>query len=91
MPAKTPDTVIRESMGSLTLTIAEFTTANIDTNDTYTSNVPSVVAWWAQANDSPTTNTMGIDVDLTTPATGVFTFYTGSENRLIRLFILARN
>lgn len=95
MAAKVPETIIRENMGSLTLIVATFagaTTLNsIDTSDTWASGIPSTVAWWAVGTDSPTTNTEGIDMNLTTVATGVFTFYTGSENRNVKAYVLARN
>ncbi len=41
MAAKTPDSIIRESLGSLTLLICPFETANIDNEDTYTSGFES--------------------------------------------------
>ena len=43
MAAKTPDSIIRESLGSLTLLICPFETANIDNEDTYTSGLNHVV------------------------------------------------
>ena len=95
MAAKTPETIIRENLGSLTLTIATFagaTTLNsLDTSDTWASGIPNTVGFWAVGTDSPTTNTEGIDMNLTTVATGGFTFYTGSENRNAKVYVLARN
>ena len=95
MGAKTPETVTRENLGSATLIVASFdgaTTANsIDTSDTWASGIPSAIAWWAVGTNSPTTNTMGIDMNLTTASTGVFTFYTGSADRNCKVYVLARN
>ena len=95
MAAKTPETIIRENLGSLSLIVASFdgaTTLNsIDTSDTWASGIPSTVAWWAVGTNSPTTNTEGIDMNLTTASNGTFTFYTGSENRNAKVYVLARN
>ena len=95
MAAKTPETVLRESLGSLTLIMGKFdgaTTANsLDDGVTWTTNVPSIIGQWATGTDAPTTNTQGIDVGLTTAATGVLTVQTGSNNRNAIVFILARN
>ena len=95
MGAKVPETIDRENLGSVTLIMGKFagaTTENsIDDGDTWTSNVPSIIAQWANGTNAPTTNTQGIDVGLTTPASGVLTFQTGSADRQAIVFILARN
>ena len=95
MAAKTPDSVTRASMGDMTMIIAKFegaTTANsIDDADTWTSNIPSTVAHWSTGTDNPTTNTHGVDVVLTTVATGLFTFSVGAADKNIILFVLAQN
>jgi len=90
MPAKTPDSIFRESLGSLTLHVATFTTTNIDDDDTWASGIPSVVAQWANATNDPTTNTHGIDVSLTTVANGTFTFRVGASNKEALVFVLSR-
>ena len=90
MPAKTPDSVLTENFGQNTLYIATFSTNDIDDADTWTSNIPSVIAQWANATDNPTQEKEGIDVGLTTVATGVFTFYTAENNRTGQLYVLAK-
>ncbi len=94
MAAKTPETIFRESLGSLTLIIGQFdgaTTANsLDDGDTWTTNIPNPVAAWATGTNAPTTNTQGIDVGITTAATGILTFQTGSSDRNAQVFVLSR-
>ena len=90
MAAKTPDSVIRESLGSLTLHIATFSTNDIDDADTWTSGIPGVVGAWCNGTDDPTTQASnGIDIGFTTA--GVFTFYAGEGNRTGVLFVLSRS
>lgn len=47
MAAKTPDSIRKENLGSVSLIIAEFTTTNIDDNDTWASGIPlgKIVSW----------------------------------------------
>jgi hypothetical protein len=64
MGAVTPATLVRESMGSLTLHIATF--ASIDSS-TWKSGLPNAVAYWA----NPTTPVTGaIGVNATSGTTG---------------------
>lgn len=89
MAAITPSAISRQSAGSNTEIIATFT--DIDDGDTYTSNIPSVVGFWANGTDAPgTTGNTGIDVTLTTATTGLFTFNTAEDNRTGVLHILAK-
>lgn len=90
MAAKTPDSVIRESLGSLTLHIATFSTNDIDDADTWTSGINGVLTAWCNGTDDPTTQASnGIDVGFT--AAGVFTFYAGESNRTGVLHVLSRS
>ena len=88
MAAKTP-TITRQSAASNTLIEATFT--DIDDGDTWTSNIPSVVGYWATGTDAPTLQSnSGIDVTLTTAKTGVFTFNVGEDSRTGILHVLAK-
>ena len=91
MAAKTPDSVIVESCGSLTLRIATFSTNDIDDGDTWTSNIPGVVGYWGNLTDDGTQAKEGIDITLTTAATGVFTFNVGEDNRTGLIYVLSRS
>ena len=54
MAVKTPDTVITENVGSLMLSIATFSSNDIDDNDTWASGIRSAVAWDVQQSiDGP--------------------------------------
>lgn len=89
MAAKTPSAISRQSAGSNTEIIATFT--DIDNADTYKSNIPSVVGYWATGTDAPTNKGHeNIDVTLTTASNGTFTFNTGEDNRTGILHILAK-
>ena len=88
MAAITPSSTIRESVGDLTLYIATFA-ATADDADYWTSKIPSVVGYWANATDS-TTGEEGIDVALTV-ADSVFTFNMGEDDRGIMLYVLSRS
>ncbi len=90
MAAKTPVSVIRENVGSLTLHIATFTTNDLDDGDTWTSGINGVLAAWCNGTDDPTTQASnGIDVGFT--AAGVFTFYPGEDNRTGILMVLSKS
>jgi len=90
MAAKTPDSILRESVGSLTLHIATFETNDMDNDDTWTSYIPGVVGWWAVGTDDPTQTKEGIDVSFTA-TNSVFTFRTGEDNREGKLFVLSKS
>ena len=86
MAAITPNTVIRESMGSLTLLICGMTTGSVSDTWTTTSSNP-VVAYWAQAVGG-----LGIQEPDTNyqPTTGVFTFTGGTTYGPFTLFVVER-
>ena len=86
MAAKTPDNVYVHSGGDLRTIIAEFSTTNIDDNDTWASGIKSARAYrWESTLDGPQDCT----VDAYTAATGTFTF-ASRANDTGRLVILAR-
>jgi len=87
MAAKTPDSIIRESLGSLTLLICPFETANIDNEDTYTSGLNHVVDKWFNASKNPTQGGEGMNVS---ESAGVFTFNAPENDVTGTLFILTR-
>jgi len=87
MAAKTPDSVLRESTGSLTLHIAVFSTNDIDDGDTYASGIKEIVGYWANGTDDPTQTKEGIDVSL---SSSTFTFNTGENDRTGILYVLSR-
>lgn len=85
--ARTPSSLIRESVGSMELWIAPF--AEIDDLDTYASGQTNrIVAAWCDPTDVPTGATYeGIDVSYNL-ATGAITFNAGEENRTGTLYML---
>ena len=86
MAAITPNTVLRESMGSTTLLICGMTTGSV--SDTWTpASVIPVVDYWTQAQGG-----LGINEPDTSynPTTGVFTFTGGTTYGPFKLFVLAR-
>jgi len=88
MAAKTPDSIVIENVGSLTLRVCTFSTSDIDNGDTYTSGLEGVVGYWVQQTDDAGDTQFGIAV---TEASGVFTFQTDEANKTGILFILSRD
>lgn len=89
MAAITASSVVRESLGSLTLLMVNLTTGS--TSDTYTvSSNLQVVEFWAQGNTSVAGTVTTPDVTYV-ESTGVFTLVTASSAQgALTLFILAR-
>lgn len=90
MSAITPNTVVRESMGSSTLLICGFTTGS--TSDTYTpSEVLPVLDYWVQQQSGLGINDPDVSYN---PTSGVFTFTSGTSTSSVfgglKLFILAK-
>ena len=90
MAAITPNTIVRESMGSSVLLICGFTSSS--TSDTYTpAEVLPVLDYWLQSQAG-----LGVNEPDTTynPTSGVFTFSTGTSTSSVyggfKLFILAK-
>lgn len=85
MAAITADSVIRESLGSLTLLITNLTTGSA--SDTYViSTKTAVVDFWCQGN----VGTAGYSPDVTyTASTGTF-LLTSAQQGAVTLFILIR-
>lgn len=79
-------TLVRESVGSLTLMIATLTMGS--TSDTYVFDIGApVVDYWTQAQ----VGTANYSPDVTwTPATGTFLITGPSHNGTCKLFILLR-
>jgi len=90
MAAKTPNTITRESAGSLTQLACLFSSNNIDDGDTYSSGIPSGCVknfWWqTESVASNTTNNLGVTVHETA---SVFTFETEENNKEGTLYIQA--
>jgi hypothetical protein len=91
MAAKTPDSIQQESLGSLKLIIATFSTNDIDDGDTWASGIRGVVGYWGNLTDDGTQAKEGIDITLTTAATGAFTFNVGEDNRTGLVYVLAKS
>jgi hypothetical protein len=70
MPAKTPDDIYTTRLGNYKLVIADFTSTNIDNNDTWTSGIKSKIAHWVGA----TTDNMDIAIDAYDTSDGKMTF-----------------
>ena len=90
MAKKTPDSVIIESVGSLTLRIATFSTNDIDDTDYWTSGIQGIVGYWGNLTDDGTQTKEGIDITLTTASTGLLTFNVGEGNRTGVIYVLSR-
>ena len=85
MAAITANSVVRESVGSLTLLIVSLTMGS--TQDTYTvSSNLQVVDAWAQAQIG-STSTSAVDVSY---SSGTFTLSTVTNYGATKLFILCR-
>lgn len=85
MAAVTPSSVSRENLGSVNLLIAKFATTT-DDGDTWASGLDSVIGYWANGTDDPTTQTnTGVDVS---ESSGTFTFSLSEDNRSFTLYVL---
>jgi len=94
MADRTHSTASSHSIGDLTLAVIRFT--DIDTGDTYSSGIPSAVAYWANGTDDPTQNleTVGVKYEMDIPGgaknAGRFTFVTEEADRAVALYVLSR-
>jgi len=88
MAAKTPDSIIRENLGSLNLLICPFATANIDNEDTYATGLPNIVGQWFNASKDPTQGGEGMNIS---ESSGTLTFNAPENDVTGTLFILTRN
>jgi len=86
MAAKTPDSVVVESVGNLRKITATFSTNDIDDNDTWTSGIRSAVAWDVHTSIDGASDTA---VDAYDATDGKFTFGSAA-NQTGRLVIWAR-
>jgi hypothetical protein len=88
--ALTASTVVRESLGSLTLHIATFATVNT-AGDTWESKIPGVVACWATALTATAALTdHGVNAGLKTASTGTIGLVSG-EAVSVKLFVLSKS
>jgi hypothetical protein len=89
MAAKTPTTLYRESIGSLTMHIANFAIGAAP-GDTWTSAIPGVVGAFASGQTGTQTGTV---VSCTTTSAGVITFGGGVSVTMpaFQCFILSRS
>ena len=87
MAAATLSTVQRENIGDLTLTIATF--SNINNTNTWASGIEGVIGYWGNLTDDGTQTKEGIDITLTTPSTGAFTFQVGENSRTGLVYVLS--
>ncbi len=84
MAAKTPDAVYSDSLGSVRLIRAEFSTTNVDDTDTYASGITGIVDTWFSTDI--TTGAVG-----TTHSGSTITFACSAANQTGTLFILVRS
>lgn len=87
MAAQTAASVIRESLGSVTLLVYTFT--SVADGDTFASGLgTNVVSFQGQTNGNPVTQaSAGNGV---TNSSGNFTFYPGEDSLGLILWVLAR-
>lgn len=87
MAAKTPDSIVRESMGSKTLFIATFSTNDIDDGDTWATGLgTNIVGYWGNLTDDGTQAKESIDIS---NSSGTLTFNVGEDNRTGIVYVLA--
>ena len=87
MAVKTPDSIQRESLGSLTLFVCLFETANIDDGDTYATGLPNVVGQWFNATKDVTQGGEGMNIS---ESSGTLTFIAPEDDVTGTLYILAK-
>jgi hypothetical protein len=103
MAVVTPDTTKVENFGSLRLVIADFT-SDIDDGDTwntgtegtvtdpssgvYYTGIGSIVGYWANGTDDPSTQTSG-GIDLA-ESNGTITFNLGEDDRNFTVYLLVK-
>ena len=89
MAAIVPDSITRESVGSMTMIIATFSAGTADDGDTWASGLGSnVVTYSATDTDNPTTQaSVGVAV---ANSAGTFTFYPAEDNKPFILNVFAR-
>lgn len=87
MAAQSAATVIRESLGSLTLIIYTFT--SVADGDTFASGMGmNILSFQGQVNGNTVTQaSAGINL---TNSSGSFTFYPGEDSLPLILWVLAR-
>ena len=87
MAAQTAATILRESVGSLTLHIFTFTSV-VDA-DTFASGLgTNIVSFWGFGANNPATQaSAGFNC---TNSSGTFTLYPGEDSLAATLFVLAR-
>lgn len=91
MAAKTPDSILQESAGSLTLRICDFSTTNIDDGDTYSTGITTIVGVPIfSASKDVTQGGEGMNVSLAA-STGVLTFIAPEDDVTGTLYIYSRN
>jgi hypothetical protein len=91
MASITPSTIKRESVGSLTLHIADFANT-ADNGDTWESGIQGVVGVMACQKDvAGTATSQGVGAAVTTAATGVITLYIGEDNAAVQLWVLSKS
>lgn len=82
MAAKTPDSIITENLGSVKLTIATFSTNDIDDNDTWDSGIESAVLYGVEPTiDGPQ------DCTIDGYSAGVFTFGSAA-NQTAKVWVM---
>jgi hypothetical protein len=87
--ALTASTIVRESMGSMTLHIVTFATVTTAA-DTYSSGLPGIVAVWANATTCNSLGLNGASAGLTTASSGVVTVAAAVAGS-VKLFIASRS
>ena len=81
MAAKTPDSILRDSIGSLTRLACLFSSNNIDNGDTYTTSLEGIRHAYFMCEG--TTGLVGVSKT----AAGVITFQTGDDDLTGTLYL----
>ena len=87
--AITPDSVTLHSFGSTKLVRADFSAGSADDGDSWASGFgTSVIGFWTQDTDNPTTME-GVGTAVTfTAASGTFTFYPAEDDKPFTLYVM---
>ena len=85
----TADSHERYNLGGVTLNVVNFSTNTVGTNDYYGSSLHSVVGYWFNATDTPTTASLNaVEVSLISASTGLFKFFPKETGRNGKLYVL---
>ena len=87
MAVQTAAATYRESLGSLTLLVFNFT--SVTGADTFVSGLPNVIGYWAVSHFNGGTTTTGNGISVVN-SSGTFTFCLGTAATNVDLYVITR-